>query len=86
MDGRIQAMQSWVSWDSCCAGRRVRQTRYQPVGLPVSPIFECDVRTKRTRGCAIVMFRRVDWCQMDYLQMGEDVVIISRRQDNRLAE
>lgn len=33
-------------------------TRYQPVGLPVSPIFECEVRTKRTFGCDIFRCKR----------------------------
>jgi hypothetical protein len=28
-------------------------TRYQPVGLPVSPILEWDVRTKRTFGAML---------------------------------
>jgi hypothetical protein len=34
------------------------QTRYQPVGLPVSPNFEWEVRTKRTFGCDIVCCRK----------------------------
>ena len=41
------------------------QTRYQPVGLPVSPNFEWEVRTKRTFGCDIVRRRRGvnEWVQ-----------------------
>lgn len=30
--------------------RSRRQTKYQPVGLPVSPSLECEVTTKRTLG------------------------------------
>jgi hypothetical protein len=38
-------------------GRRAQgRTRYQPVGLPVFPILEWEVRTKRTFGGAILEY------------------------------
>ena len=49
-----KGMRGWMDWGEIGMGRKEDhmdgRTKYQPVGLPVSPIFPWEVRTKRTLG------------------------------------